>query len=166
MFGPIAQFGDSRRLWSTFLHKAARGSAKATDWLNHADMAVAEHLGGRTLVEEMAEADYEKVMGGALPASPPFDGVRELLSEAYTKGALTTYVVARDMPFCGRTHYARLWERGTEVEPALLLHDAAHYCYRNWNGAGFRRLINSDEISQSAYNSQDAVAGMLYISSI
>ena len=166
MFGSIAQLDDSPRLWSTFLSKASRGSHKAAEWLVQADLALAESLGGRSLIEEADAGDCEEVLRRALPGSPPFDSVQELLSQAYATGLLRTYPAVRSEPFHDRAHYDRLWKRGREVNPALLLHDAAHSCYERWDAAGFRRLIDRVETDQLAYNSRDVVAGMLYMSAI
>lgn len=166
MFGLIAQFDDSPRLWSDFLHKATKGSHKAAEWLLQADLAVAECLGGRSLIEQADAMDYNKVLLDALPHTPPFDSVQELLSEAYTAGPLRTYLIVRDEPFHDRAYYDQLWNRREAVSSSQLLHDAAYSCHQQWNGATFRRLIAGIETAQLTYNSQDVVAGMLYLSTV
>jgi hypothetical protein len=62
--GHIVQLDEDPRTWAEFLRKAAIGSVKAADWLSSADMAVAERLGGRRLVDEAQLSEYEDVMGG------------------------------------------------------------------------------------------------------
>jgi hypothetical protein len=166
MFGPIAQFDDSPLLWPDFFRKATSGSYKAAEWLIQADLAAAERLGGRPLVEEADAMDYHEVLRRALPPHPPFGSVQRLLSEAHATGLLRTYLIARSEPFHDRAHYGQLWNREDAVNPAQLLHDAAHSCCQRWDGPAFRRLIDHAETAQLAYNSQDVVAGMLYLSAI
>ena len=162
MLGPIAQLDDAARSWPDFIRKASKGSHKAAECVIQADLAVAKRLGGRPLVEEADASDYDTVMGHALPDSPPFDSVQQLLDEAYANGLLT----ARSEPFRDHAHYERLWSRGHEVDPAQLLHDAALWCYQHWNGTTFRRLMGRVETAQLTYNSQDVVACMLYLSAL
>ncbi|MER7011986.1 hypothetical protein ABT324_11210 [Saccharopolyspora sp. NPDC000359] len=166
VFDPIAQLDEPPRSWSAFLAKAVKGSHKAAEWLVQADLAVAESLGGRTLVEEADDAEYEAFLSRALPGGPPFEGVQELLRAAHAARVLRTHVVARSEPLHERAHYDQLWTRGDEVSPLLLLHDAAHACFEDWNQRSFRRLINEVGEAQLTYNARDAVAAMIYLRAI
>lgn len=165
MFRPIAQLHEPPCPWPLFLDKAAKGAHKAAEWLVDADRALAESWGGRAMIEEADLADGEQPLHRALSSAPPFRTVQDLLDQAQKANLLAAAVVAADQPFETAAHYDRLWRRGAKVPPDQLLHDAAHKCYRHWDVVSFRKIIHRVETAQLGYNSLDAVAGMLYVSS-
>jgi hypothetical protein len=75
-------------------------------------------------------------------------------------------VVARPSPYHVRAHYDHLWRRQVQVEPALLLHDAALFCLADWHPTAFREAVNSVGAAVLDFNSRDAVAAMVYLSAI
>jgi hypothetical protein len=50
--------------------------------------------------------------------------------------------------------------------PAVLLHDAASFCLGHWDRTAFREVVNRAGDAGAGYNSQDAVAAMLYLTAI
>jgi len=165
VFGHIVQLDEDPRTWVEFLRKAASGSVKAADWLSSADMAIAERLGGRRLVDEAQLSEHEDVMSRALPDTPPFRDVPTLLAAA-RGDRVPAGVAVRATPYHPHVHYDRLWERKVDVVPAVLLHDAASFCLGRWDRTAFREVVNRAGDAGAGYNSQDAVAAMLYLSAI
>jgi hypothetical protein len=161
---PIAQLDDDPQSWPRFLYKASTGSSKAAEWVCYADLALAERLGGRRLIDEASLADYNQSLRQALPSTPPFSDTQALLDLARAASVVAGSLTARSRAFHDRAHYDQLWRRGTEVHPAQLLHDAARVAAQHWNGATFRQLVELVKASDPDYNSQDAVAAMLYLS--
>lgn len=166
MFGPIAQLDHPARPWGVFLDKAAKGSHQAAEWLLDADRALAERWGGRAMIEEADLADGEMPLHRALPSTPPFGTVPELMELARAANLLEGPVEVSEEAFHPPAHYDSLWRRGDKVQPAELLHDAGHRCCRYWNVVSFRKIIHRVEKAQLGYNSLDAVAGMLYVASV
>lgn len=166
LLDPIAQLDDDRKPWSRFLQKASTGSGKAVDWLSSADMALAERLGGRRLIEKADLGEYDQTLRRALPGSPPFRTIQSLLEMAHAARIVSVRLRAHDHAFHDHAHYDRLWQRGAEVHQVELLHDAAHNAAQHWDGASFRKLVGSVEDTSPGYNSQGVVAAMLYLSAV
>ena len=148
--------------WSVFLHKTCKGSHKGPEILKLAVWALANRLRGWELVSEEPIEEFERIIGDALPIPSPFNSFQDFLDRLYQSGFLPGPMKALDQPFAQRQEYDALWARAMHVVGHRLTHDAAFYCFHHWTAEEFIRLDNAVQKDGAHYNSQDAVAAMLF----
>lgn len=155
----IPQRDDDPGSWQRFLEKAAKGSVEAVEMLSQAELALLEQRAG---VDLERDTGWEQSLAAIVPARP-FETLRDLLDLLWDSGYLPSPLADTTGPFLGREAYSALWARRTTVKPVWLVHDAALHCWGKWGGAGFVRLTDEAYTKGGEYNSQDAVAAMLFL---
>jgi hypothetical protein len=124
--------------------------------------ALANRLRGWELVAEEPIEEFERVIGNALPMPCPFIRFQDFLDALYQSGFLLGPMKALDQPFAQRQEYDALRARAMCVAGHRLTHDAAFFCFQNWTAVELIRLDNAVQKDRADYNSQDAVAAMLF----
>lgn len=159
--GPyIPQFQGNTQTWERFLYKASKGSYKASDFLQHADLAYMVALTGDldapNSLDLMEYADRLCVHVDSIPKPGSFDELRTVVLNARWAAVRTSLTTRpRDIDVA----YRALWSRGASVSEQDLFHDALIRCYECWAGKWLWNTMQSE--SGDNYNSLNVVAAMM-----
>ena len=105
--------------WDTFLQKAAKGSYKAVDVLNLADLEVFTASKGM----DLNPVDL-------VPGRTPFETFQAFVTQLIEDGLATDTFNGKETAIHERSHYDALWRRSKVVDEDDLLHDAAIHAFR------------------------------------
>ena len=148
--------------WFSFLSKAAKGSAKATDILPYADMAYMVSLTGDQKAPETLDIKkYEDLFISKFPDSPPSTSVDSLIELGSQNDWYPHRFTGKQQYLKEQAYYQDLWRKKRNVNWTLLINDAFMHCIDKWSA---KDCLNCLEESSLDYNSLNVVSAMLYLS--
>lgn len=161
--GPyIPQFQGNAKTWERFLYKASKGSCKASDFLQDADLAYMVALTGDldapNSLDLMEYADRLCDHVESIPKPRSFADLRTVVLNA------RWIVVRTPLTACPRdidVAYRALRSRSASVSEQNLFHDALIRCYECWSGEWLWNTMQSE--TGLNYNSLNVVAAMMLL---
>ena len=116
--------------WQRFLGKAAKGSYKAVEMLDAADLAYMSALSAQ---RPAAVDHYPMVFRKCFPRSPPAATPQALFALCFRHGYFAVQLRIEAAPRLPATAYCNLWAGGKPVGIDHLVHDAVLTCFHRWS---------------------------------
>lgn len=157
----IPIYEDDPEDWQRFLYKAAKGSIKAADILNDANMAyMVAFTGDPSSPSTMDLEDYNKLVRERFLSDCPAESIQHFHDIARNANWTMKPFRASESPRNKASHYLGLWGKRAVNESALL-NDAMLLCLEQWSADHFIECVDHYDL---AYDSRIVTAGMLYLS--
>lgn len=147
--------------WHIFLCKAAKGSIKAIDTLNYANMAYMVALTGNpTSPETMHLDDYKTLVRERFPETCPLSSIRQFHDIALDCGWIASTFRVSETPCNDPARYRSLWGR-SPVKESDLMNDAMLHCLGLWSPEHYIGCVDHYGVE---YDSRIVTTAMLYLS--
>jgi hypothetical protein len=117
--------------WQRFLDKAAKGSYKAVEMLDAADLAYMSALSHDPRASR--QDHYQSLFRKRFPRSPPASNPQGLFALCLKHGYFATPLRIEAAPRLPATAYCNLWAAGKPVPVDTLVHDAVLACFNRWS---------------------------------
>jgi hypothetical protein len=119
--------------WERFLGKAAKGSYKAVEMLDAADLAYMSALSTRRDANAAPVDSYHFMFRKCFPRSPPATTPQELFVLCFRNGYFPNQLHMDHGPRLPDSAYCNLWAGGKPVQIDDLVHDAVLTCFKRWS---------------------------------
>jgi hypothetical protein len=161
--GPqIPQYEDSPESWDRFLYKAAKGSSKASDILQHANCAyMASLTGDKEAPSRLDLAIYSQMLHTHFAMTSKPQSYELLCDQVHSAKWIAIRSNLSQQPHKRDVEYAALWSRNHTTPQVCLFHDALIRCYDCWSVDWLERIL--DKESGCDYNSLNVVAAMILL---
>jgi hypothetical protein len=144
------------QVWERFLGKAAKGSYKAVEILDAADLAYMSTLSTRRDANATATATYQLLFRRRFPRSPPAATPQDLFALCLRNGYFANQLRVENGPRLPEGAYCNLWAGGNPVSIDDLVHDAVLTCFKRWSPE-----LCLNEPGDTDYDSLAVVTSML-----
>ena len=157
----IPIFDDDPDDWHTFLYKASKGSIKAAETLNHANMAyMVAFTGDATSPETMHLEDYNALVRERFPKTSPVSSIQQFHDIALENGWIASAFRVSETPRKDAAKYVALWGR-SPVKESELMNDAMLNCLGSWSPDHYIECVDHYGLD---YDSRIVTTAMLYLS--
>ena len=119
--------------WERFLGKAAKGSYKAVEMLDAADLAYMSALSTRRDAAAAQADTYQLMFRKRFPRSPPAPTPQALFGLCFRNGYFPNQLRLDNSPRLPESAYSNLWAGGKPVPIDDLVHDAVLTCFKRWS---------------------------------
>jgi hypothetical protein len=125
--------GSEPEDWQHFLGKAAKGSYKAVETLDAADLAYMSVLSAQGAVRGVFADPYQTLFRKRFPRSPPATTAQGLFTLCFRNGYFAEQLRIDDAPRLPANAYCNLWAESRPVPIDHLVHDAVLTCFHRWS---------------------------------
>lgn len=146
------------------MRKTASGSALAESYLVEAQAVIMSLIKGTDYGDVWTDDEEITAFKKMLGNMPPDANFSLFLQRLYNMGILEKPITNHGKPFHAREQYNHATHGNFQINVDELTHDAALYCFHNWNTETYKTLWNEKDTGGIFYfNAQDVTAIMLFI---
>jgi hypothetical protein len=148
--------GSEPEDWQHFLGKAAKGSYKAVEMLDAADLAYMSALSSQGSRQGGFAEPYHTLFRKRFPRSPPAATAQGLFALCLRNGYFAVELRVDKAARLPANAYCNVWAEGKAVSKEHLVHDAVLTCFYRWSPE-----LCLNEPGDTDYDSLAVVTSML-----